>query len=185
MTSTVTFTRTHLKQALTAEQLRVTAIIRIALMLGVSLFYLAIYVVFSLRMPDNHSRPDTSFMDILSVAHALFGIGAITAALLLSRRQLHKERLSEESNPQTPEQTADIAIGLHRVSTLLLMAPLEGTAFFGAAICMIGVQNGTMELYPTYWLNSASAIFLILVGLLTFPTRERVLATLESAFMQS
>ncbi len=183
MASPVIFTRTHLEKALTPEQLRITAIIRIALMLGVSFFYLAIYIVYSLRAPDNYSQPDTSLMDILSIAHAAFGIAAAVAAFTLSNFQLRRERLPLQADPQTPDQAAAIAIGLHRISTLFLMAPLEGAAFFGAAICMVCVQNGTMELYPIYWLNAASAIFMVLVGIITFPTRERVLSTLESAFV--
>jgi hypothetical protein len=178
-------TRAHFEQALTPEQLRVTALIRIALMLGVSFFYLAIFFLFSLRTPASPGRPDTAFMDILSLAHAVFFLGAMTAAVILPRLALRKERFPLQAEAQTPEQAASIAVGLHRVSTLLFMAPLEGAAFFGAAVCMICVQNGTMDVDPAYWLNAGSAAALIIAGLATFPTRERVLAAMESAFVQS
>ena len=133
--------------------------------------------------PDGFSKQDTSLMDVLSVAHAVFTLVAATTAFYLSSLQLRPERLTEQPDIQTSEEAALYAVGLYRTSSLLLMVPIEGASFFGAVICMIGVQNGTIEYYPMYWLNAASAVLLILVGILTFPTRERILETLESAFM--
>jgi hypothetical protein len=175
--------RVHLEQALTAKQLRVIVIIRIALILGISFYYIVVLLLYSMFVPDAFSKQDTSLMDVLSVAHAVFTLVATTIAFYLSSLQLRPERLTEHSNIQTPEEAAFFAVGLYRASSLILMAPIEGASFFGAVICMIGVQNGTAEFFPMYWLNAASAVLLILVGIMTFPTRERVLKTLESAFV--
>ena len=176
--------RIHLEQALTAKQLRVIVIIRIALMLGILFYYFVVLILFSMFNPDSFSKQDILLMDVLSAAHALFTLVAAATAFYLSSLQLRPERLAEQSDIQTPEKAALYAVGLFRTSSLLLMAPIEGASFFGAVICMIGVQNGTMEFYPMYWLNAASAVLLILAGIMTFPTRDRILETLESAFVQ-
>jgi hypothetical protein len=178
------FSRIHLEQALTAKQLRVIVIIRIALMLGILFYYFIVLLLYSMFKPDAFSRQDTSLMDVLSMAHAVFTLVAAALAFYLSSLQLRPERLTGQSDIHTPEEAALYAVGLYRTSSLILMAPVEGASFFGAVICMLGVQNGTIEFYPIYWLNAASAVLLILVGLITFPTRERVLETLESAFVQ-
>jgi hypothetical protein len=184
MTNSIRFSRIHLEQALTAKQLRVIVIIRIALMLGIMFYYFVVLLLSSLFHPNGFSKQDTSFMEVLSAAHALFTFAAAALAFYLSSLQLRPERLTEQPGIQSSAQAALYAVGLYRASSLILMAPIEGASFFGAVICMIGVQNGTIEYYPMYWLNAASAVLLILVGIMTFPTRERILDTLESAFMQ-
>jgi hypothetical protein len=180
----MTVTRTHLEQALTAEQLRITMIIRIVLMLGISFFYFVILLLYFLRKPDTLSQPDVSLMNMLSVIHAMITVVLTATAFFISKLPLRPERLAGPPASLTPEEMALQAVGLHRVSSLLLMAPIEGAAFIGAAICMIGVQNGTMALYPIYWLNAASAVLFVLVGIMTFPMRERVIEILESSFVQ-
>ena len=184
MIFSIHFSRIHLEQALTAKQLRGIAIIRIALMLGILFYYFVVLLLYSKFNPGSFSKQDMSLMNVLSAAHGVFTLVATTTAFYLSSIQLRPERLTEQSNIQTSEEAALYAIGLYRISSLLLMAPIEGASFFGAVICMIGVQNGTIEFYPVYWLNAASAVLLLLVGIMTFPTRERVLGTLDSAFVQ-
>ena len=179
------FSRIYLEQALTAKQLRVIVIIRIALMLGIAFYYFVVLLLYSVFNPDGFSKQDKLLMDVISVAHAVFMLVATTIAFYLSNLQMRPERLTEQSNIQTPEDAALFAVGLYRASSLILMAPIEAASFFGVVICMIGVRNGTIEFYPIYWLNAASAVLLILVGIITFPTRERVLDTLEFAFVRS
>ena len=152
-------------------------------MLGISFYYFVVLLLYSLFNPDAFSKQDASLMDVLSITHAVFTLAATIIAFYLSNLQLRPERLSKQSYILTPDDTALIAVGLYRASSLILMVPIEGASFFGAVICMIGVKNGTIEFYPMYWLNAASAVLLFLVGIMTFPTRERVLSTLESAFV--
>jgi hypothetical protein len=153
-------------------------------MFGISFYYFIVLLLYSLFNPDGFSKQDMSFMNVLSATHTVFTLVATATAFYLSSLQLRPERLTEQSNIQTPEEAALYAVGLYRKSSLLLMVPIEGASFFGAVICMIGVQNGTIEFYPMYWLNAASAVLLIMVGIMTFPTRERILETLESAFVK-
>jgi hypothetical protein len=184
MTSLININRMHFEQALTAQQLRVFAIIRIALIVGILFYYFAVILLYSMFVPNGFSKQDTSLMNVLSMAHAVITFIAAAVAFYLSNLQLRPERLAGRFDIQTPEQAAHYALGLYQTSSLLLMAPIEAASFFGGVICMIGVQNGTIEFYPMYWLNAGSAVLLILAGIMTFPTRERVLNTLETAFVQ-
>ena len=184
MTLLNNFSRIHLDKALTTKELRVIVIIRITLMIGILFYYFVVLLLYSMFNPDGFGKQDLSLMNVLSVVHALFTLVAITIAFYLSSLQLRPERLAGQSDIQTPEEAALYAVRLYRASSLILMVPIEGASFFGAVICMIGVQNGTIEYYSMYWLNAASAVLLILVGIITFPTRERVLETLESAFVR-
>jgi hypothetical protein len=184
MTPPMHFTRTHLEQALTTDQLRGIVIVRIALMLGIAFYYFIVLLLYSMFNPEAFSKQDMSLMNVLSTAHALFTLVAAATAFYLSSLQLRPERLTGLPNIHTPEEAALSSVRLYRTSSILLMAPIEGASFFGAVICMIGVQNGTIEFYPMYWLNAASAVLLLIVGIMRFPTRERVLETLESAFVQ-
>jgi hypothetical protein len=183
MNSPIFLTRTHLEQALTPEQLRPTIIIRIALMLGIVFFYLAVFLVYSLHSSNRYDQIDSSSLDFLSLGHAVFACAMTIAAFVLSKSSLQKERLALDPSPKTSEEAASRAVNLHRVSSIFLMAPLEGAAFLGAAICFIGVESGIMDVNPMYWLNALSAGVMIGIGLITFPTRERIITTLESIFV--
>jgi len=173
-------TRMYLEKALTPEYLRILAVIRIAIIIGAAFFLLVVFFIYSIRTPDSFNNPDPDILDILSIVHAVFAISSLGAAFFISRRMLRKERLIGEK----PEHLASQALSLYRISSLLLVVPIEGAAFFGIALCLNGVMNGTMALYPIYWLNALTTGLLILIGYVTFPTRERVLAALESALIQ-
>ena len=56
--------RIHLEQALTAKELRVIVIIRIALMLGISFYYFVVLLLYSMFKPDAFSKQDMSLMDL-------------------------------------------------------------------------------------------------------------------------
>ena len=184
MINSVPLTRTHFEQALTKEQLRVTLFIRIALMLGICFFYFVVLLIYFMRTTKSFSQPDTSLMDALSIFHMVFTVAMTPIAFYISRLPLRPERLAGQNTLPSSENASLIAVNLYRISSLLLMAPIEAAAFIGAAVCLIGVQNGTIEIYPIYWLNVFSAVLFILVGMITFPTRERILETLESSFIQ-
>jgi len=183
MDSRILLTRTHLEQALTPEQVRPTIIIRIGLMLGIFFFYLATFVIHSIQPTVIISLVDANLMDILSGVHAVIMITMMVVSFVLSKNTLRKERIASDTVFNTPEKIATQAVNLHRVSSLLLMAPLEGAAFFGAAVCLIGVEAGIIQNLPIYWLNTISGVVLLGVGFITFPTRDRILTTLESVFI--
>ncbi|MCX6137861.1 MAG: hypothetical protein NTV54_10240 [Ignavibacteriales bacterium] len=175
--------RTHLEHALTEGSLRTTIIIRIALMLGIVFFYSAVVLIYALPLHKHSGALNEEALTLLSMVHAVFAAGAVFVALFLSQRVLRKDLLEKACSGKTPEEAAQLIINLHRVSTIVMIVPLEGGAFFGGVICMLAVTQGMMSENPLYWLNAWSAAVLVLAGVLTFPTRERILARLEGAMM--
>ena len=121
MLSPAQLTRMHFEQSLTPSHFRAVAIIRIALMAGVTSFY----------------------------------------------RRKRVAGSAAEQAPRTGHSPRHLA------------AP-----FVGGAVYTIGAMNGTMHLHPVYRLNAASAVLIMMVGVMTFPTRARTLQALESAFTQ-
>ena len=178
-----TLNRMHLKQALKSEDVRIFSIIRITLMFGAVFYLLIVILLYSIGTPDNQYSPDTEILDILSIIHLVIAFILISTAFLLSKLVLRKERLFQQSTAQTSEQMALQAVNLYRTSTLLLIVPIEMVAWFGITFCLIGVTNGTIALYPIYWLNTISTLLLVLIGTATFPTREKALAAMEAAFV--
>jgi hypothetical protein len=183
MPFTTPIARTHLEHALTEEQLRTTVIIRIALMLGIVFFYSAVLMIYALPPRRHPGLLDAEILTFLSMAHAAFAAGGAVIAFFLSKRMLRSDALAEACSGKTPEEAALFLIGRYRAASVSMMAPLEGGAFFGGVICMLAVTQGVMSENPVYWLNALSAVVLVLVGVLTFPTRERILVRLESAVM--
>ncbi|RPI06198.1 MAG: hypothetical protein EHM64_03720, partial [Ignavibacteriae bacterium] len=140
-------TRTHVEQALTAQKLLVLMIIRIGLMSGILIFYFVIVLMTFMFIPDGYSQQALSLMDLLSTVHALFFLAAAAIAFFLSSFQVRPERLEGRADIQSPEKAADAAVELYQMSSIVLVAPLEAASFFGAVVCMIGVQNGTIGTY--------------------------------------
>ena len=103
MTNANKLSRVQLEQALTAKQLRVIVIIRIALMLGISFYYFVVLQLYSLFNSDAFSTQDSSLMDVLSVTHALFALVATVLAFYLSNLYLRPERLAKQSGIQSPD----------------------------------------------------------------------------------
>ena len=183
MTAHPLLTRTHFENALTPTELRATKIVRIALMSGILPFY---FVIILLYTQNNHAaviQYDHSLLDTLSMIHACFALFAMGAAFYLPKIQMRKEYLSRITDGLSVEQIAAKAVQLHRAGTVIMMAPIEAASFFGGAICMIGVVDGTISNSSEYWFNALSAVLLLGIGMLTFPTREKILAALENAFL--
>jgi hypothetical protein len=177
-----TLNRLHLEKALTTKQFRAIIIIRIGLMLGIAIYCSIVILLYFVYRPGAFSTQDILLMDLLATGNAVFTVIMAGIAIYLSKLQFRPERLAGRADFQSPEEAAIFAVGLYRASSVMLMAPIEGAAFVGAVVCMVGVQNGTIEYYPMYWFNTASALLVIVIGLMTFPTRERILDKLEFSF---
>lgn len=178
MHTSATLTRSDIENAVTPEYVRLSGILRIALVSGVTLFYLVIIVLSSQGILADDDAADISGVNTLSMIHGVVMLGAVAVAVLLSKRMLRKERLNGSDLPSTIDQ----ALQLYRTSSILLIAPMEGGALFGGVVILMAAQSGLLESHPVYWINALSAVLLLLVGLLTFPTRERIVDALVEAF---
>jgi hypothetical protein len=121
-------------------------------------------------------------METLSMTHVGFTIVAYLLAPFLFNRTLNATRLDPGQEADSTRALASQAVLLLRTAMIVRLAILEGAAFFGLSVCVIGVTGGVMAAEPLYWLNLGSGALLIAFGIATFPTREGLLDILESHF---
>jgi hypothetical protein len=176
-------TRADLESVITPEYLRITRILHAALVSGPALFGAGLLAFFfSAGQPLTPDLRAVQTMDRLSVAHVGFTIVAYLLAPLLFGRTMNRTRLDPGQENSTPNGLALQALMLLRTAIIVRLAVLQGAAFFGLAVCMIGVTGGVLYAAPMLWLNLGSTALLIVFGVLTFPTRDGLLDILESSF---
>lgn len=166
----------EIADGVTQQFVRTMGILRIALISGVTMFYLAIAAISSQGALKSGDAPDVAQIELLSMIHGAIALVAIGLGMVISKSMLRKERITETGSSAAVGQ----ALAFYRSSTILLIAPIEGAALFGAVIVLLAGQGGLLEINPNYWLNAGSAVLLLLVGLATFPTRERIVNTVSA-----
>lgn len=157
------------ERRVTAEQITVMRIIQGALMSGVTLFAAVVIVLF-VQTPAS-SGNDMSAVYQLSLVNIVIAFSTI----VLSRFMVQK--LFAASRSGTPSPNEDLyarALAVMRTAMILRMAILESSAFFGLVVTLIAVTEGVAHTEPLYLLNLCSSLPLIIVGMNTFPTAERL-----------
>ena len=177
-------TRTDLERELTPEQVRPIVIIRIALMAGVMFFILIITALYVSR-GSAVSPEKIDLVNTLSIANAFFFIIEFPLSYLLSGRVLSRGNFEKTGKHQNSDEAARTAITLYRISSLISMALLEGASFFSIIVCATAIMNGIMDLNSLYWLNALPVIVFVIIGSITFPTRDRILETIERRLLQN
>jgi hypothetical protein len=176
-------TRAVFESVLTPEYLQITRILQAALVSGPTLFAAGLLAFFFFTVqPPTPALQAVQTMDRLSVAHVGFTIVAYLLAPLLFSRVMTGTRLDPGGDSTTPDELARQALLLLRTAIIVRLAVLEGAAFFGIAVCVLGVSGGVLYTNSTHWLNLGSTLLLVLFGFLTFPTRDGLLDILESSF---
>lgn len=168
--------RTELTNSITPEYVRTMGVLRIALLGGVTMFYVVIAVISSQGALKSGDAADVAQINLLSMIHGAIALVAVGLGLVISKSMLRKERITETE----PSAVIGQALALYRTSTILLIAPIEGAALFGAVVVLLAGQGGLLDTDPGYWLNAGSAVLLLLIGLATFPTRERIVNTVTT-----
>jgi hypothetical protein len=178
-------TRTDFENALTPQALMTTQIIQIALTLG-PLFFLGIVVfLFFQRLELEGVRPDEGSLQMLTIVQlfSLFAAGGISG--VLRARLFSPDALGSLILSSDPREIAQQCVMQQRTATIVGLALLEGAAFFGLVVCMIGVTNGALQAFPYYWVNAISVLVLLVFSVTTFPTRGNLVNWFERAILQS
>jgi hypothetical protein len=178
MNTGILITRTDLEQALPEPSLRSMQMIHIAVSLGPVLFAIAVNVVNFTMAGVQPTGADVEMMTMMSVVHAVFALSALMGSEA-AFRWLTDTRRSTGSAPGTPRLLAAQYVNKFRSASIVRLAMLEGAAFFGLVVCVIGLTRGVLEAEPLYWLNMGSTLVLIVVAFWKFPTREQVISTLS------
>ena len=160
-------TRTEFEQALTPEHVKTLRTIQRGLMTGPVLF--AALVIF-------HSTQDHEFAGatavakamLLSVIHIVLLLVALPLSWFLPNRVFSPAKLAGAPATQwaARQQTA----------ILTRFFILELPVIFGLVVCIMAVFDGVLPRQGIYWLNLVSLAILLIVGIATLPTKERLVA---------
>jgi hypothetical protein len=177
MNTSALITRTDFEQALPEPSLRSMQMIHIALPLGPVLFAIAINVVSFTLAGVRPTGADFEMMTMMSVVHAVFALTTLLGSEA-AFRWLTDARRSMGSATDTPRLLVAQYVNRFRSASIVRLAMLEGAAFLGLSVCVIGLTRGVLDAEPMYWLNIGSTVILIAIAVWKFPTRERVISTL-------
>lgn len=146
-------------------------VIQAALMTGATMFALGIIVTY-FGAPSSEF-PDRELVNALSIVHVFFSITAFGLSRTISDRFFSDRNLANTIRLSgSPYMDA---VSLLRASMIVRMAILEGSAFFGLVVTLIAVVNGVAGQEPMYMLNMASYVVFMTVGVLTFPSKDKLM----------
>lgn len=118
----------------------------------------------SVRAPELQEIRAVNF---LTAAAMLASLTVITASEFVWRGMLLK---IGDRDPNGPVQTAFIVRSAMR----------EGAATFGGVVALVAALNGTLRVYPAYWVNLAPALLFVGYAYFHWPTLERLRAEVEA-----
>jgi len=181
MATQLHLTRTHFEGALTPATLRTLAILQTALIAGPLIYLVPMLLVVQNTSGIAPAGPDFTVLNMLSVINVAVLFAFLFLGNVLFERMFSPARLQglEESEP---ERLALVMVGHLRSAVILRLSLLEGAAFVGIAVCIVGLTRGVMDVEPLYYLNLGSLVVLLLYGVMTFPTKERILSWFEERF---
>ena len=163
-------TRTEFEQALTPEHVKTLRIIQRGYMTGPALF--AGLIIF-LSTQDHEFAGATAVAKamLLSALHVVLLLIALLLSWLVPNWIFSPAKLAGAPAAQwaARQQTA----------ILTRFFILELPVMFGSVVCIMAVFDGVLPRQGIYWLNLVSLAILLIVGIATLPTKERLVAWFE------
>ncbi|MEW6509885.1 MAG: hypothetical protein AB1428_02880 [Bacteroidota bacterium] len=175
-------TRAQFEEALTPAALQMTQIIQGALMAGPVVALIAIAAVGLSDQPHASGPGPMETVRTLTLVHAIVTVLAYLFAPYLYLVTFDPKRLFNPRIDEPAELIAARCVGLQRSAIILRLAVLEGAAFMGVAVCLIGIMNGVFAVQPLFWFNLLSLLLMLAYSLFTFPSRERLINWFEQRF---
>ncbi len=156
-----------------------------ALMMGAVMFLLGVLFMYSRGPLVAPGETDFDTVRTLTVVHLAFLVVNVGVSVFLAQRLFSPETMKEMlSGMVDPQAMAQRCAMQQRTAMIVRMALLEGSTFFGLAICMIGSTNGVLARASVYWINLLSLFILVGFGIATFPTKDRLTAWFEERFLR-
>jgi hypothetical protein len=179
------YSRTAFEAALTPAHVMISQIIQGAMMMGIVVFAVVVAFLYSQAPLVEPGEADVDTVRLMTFSHlALLAIN-VGVSFFLAQRVFSPEAMNEASGLNDARAVAEKAIQQQRAAMITRMALLEGSAFFGLVICLLGAMNGVIRTAPEYWINLLSPVLLVAFGVATFPTKERLVAWFEERFLAS
>jgi F0F1-type ATP synthase membrane subunit c/vacuolar-type H+-ATPase subunit K len=177
--------RTAFEAALTPAQVMTSQLVQGALMMGVVLFSLGVAFFHSQAPLVEPGEAETDTVRLLSFIHLGLLVVNVGVSHFLAQRVFSPEALNGVPGSKDVHALAEKAVMQQRSAMVIRMALIEGSAFFGLVICMLGVSNGVFRVAPEYWINLLSPFMLVAFGIATFPTKERLVSWFVERFLAS
>lgn len=132
---------------------------------------------FTIDVPADAPPPDTSVVQIMSLVHLILAGSLLLTASVVYNLQFSPERLEQaltQDSPTGAQEPPQRCIGLIRTAMIIRLALYEGIALFGLVACLLAVVENVVQVYPVYWLNLLSALFVLGYVVMTLPTKSRI-----------
>ncbi len=185
MSTPIRISRGDFENALTPDALRTTQMVQFALMAGPLFFALVVFLNYSRGLYGAPHESDIAFIETLSIVTMVLTAIAFAIGQLLFNRTFSPNRILVDSNSTPSEAIAAQCVSLQRTAILIRFATMEGAAFFGLVVSIVAVTTGVLSAVPVYWINLLPAAVLLLFGLATFPSRDRLATWFEKRFLNN
>lgn len=175
--------RSAFESALTPAHVMTSQVIQGAMISGVLTFTLAVAFMYTRSGMLMPGATDLETIRTLTIVHLIFLVVNLGLSFFFTQRLFSPEGMKDALASDDPDAAAQRCVMQQRTALIARLAVLEGSAFFGLAVCMIGAMNGVLHETPAYWINLLSPFLLISYGIATFPSRERLVAWFEERFL--
>jgi hypothetical protein len=158
----------QIDKEITTENLKQIKIITIAMNLGIALFLIVCFVLYS----SNNIRSDeTELIDILIGILFLLTSLVYGLASFLPNKILKQNLSSNNAN----------LLGAFTTYQIIKLALYEASALFGLVIIVLSITNGAIYSNSYIFIATAPAIAMFAVSIFTFPTEYSVKSLLKAA----
>ena len=175
----------------TSSDLRGMQILSFAFMAGVVSFAcVVIFLYFNNAQGANIEREvpkgqaelldglgEVSILPLLSFVHTIMAIACWSLGFYLYEAILRRKRFGSILQVLPGIHSEDPQAGFWvslRGAFVIKIAMLQAPALFGLIICLLAILSGDIYSSPLYWLNTLSAVVLVLYMASAFPTRDRI-----------
>ena len=183
--------RIELESKLPDEQIRITQIICLAMMIGVFMFMaILIFMYFqNENINNNYADYDTSSVFsvvLVIIAGIVYTMFNVIPKIIFSPEKI-KQRLSQGIPTYQEMVVSDPVIRLlllHRAQMIIKMAMLEGVALFGLVNLFYFITDGTIYTNNNYWLVLIPAFIMFVYIIINFPTKQKIAEQIEKDFLE-
>ncbi len=192
MEENVNLNRSELESILPIQEVRISQIINMAMMVGVIIFSLIIFYMHSLTSSDEfYYDSETNISPLLSKIFIFIALINYSLLYIIPKfvfsPQVIKNKLSASvisNQGETLTDSISKLIYLNRTYMLIQIAILEGVALFGLVILFISIQEGLIYTNSYYWLLFTPTIIMIIYIIKNFPTKQKIAQQIEENILK-
>ncbi len=185
MSTQLSLSRLQFENALTPEVLRVNQVLQFALMAG-SFFFAVIVVLVFLKHPNEvASQPNLDLLTTLSSVTIVLTLLAFVLGNFSFRRYFSQETVLRGYATDDSSQLANRYIQVQRTAILIRFAIIEAASFYGLIVAILAATTGGLASEPKFWFNFTPMGALLVFGIGTFPTKDRLATWFERAIVNA